>query len=47
MDVVDVAAAKVQIEHYLQDASPEIKRAWKVILTKLDPPPKVKRRKIG
>jgi len=47
MDVMDVVVAKLKIERYLQDASPEVKGAWRVILAELDPSLKVKRRKVG
>jgi hypothetical protein len=47
MDVVDVVVAKLRIERYLQDASPQVKEAWRVILAELDPSLKVKRRKVG
>jgi hypothetical protein len=44
---MSVVIAKLIIGRCMEDASDEVKKAWRIVLAELDPSPKMKRRKIG
>lgn len=44
---MSVIIAKLVVGRYMENASDEVKKAWRIILAELDPSPKIKRRKIG
>jgi hypothetical protein len=44
---MSVIIAKLIVGRYMEHASDEVKKAWKIILAELDPSLKIKCRKIG
>jgi hypothetical protein len=47
MDVPVITLAKLTMGRYVENGNDEVKKAWRIILAELDPPPEVKRRKRG
>jgi hypothetical protein len=45
--VKPVTIAKLTMGRYVENGSDEVKKAWRIILAELDPPPKVIRRRRG